>query len=302
MDRFNAMSVLVAVVRAGSFSGAGRQLRMPVPTVSRKVAELEAHLKVKLLVRSTRKLALTEAGQSYVAACQRILDHVAAAERDAAGEYRAPRGELVLTAPIVLGRLHVLPIVTEFLHAFADVNVRFVLTDGSLDLIGDHIDLAVRIGELPDSRLVAVRVGQVRQVVCASPAYFAEHGVPATPQDLGAHQCVTFTALSSAEAWTFHEGDAPTSVRIRSRLIVNTAEAAIDAAVAGIGIARVVSYQAAESIKSKALAIALQSFEPPPVPVSIVYTGEPPLAAKLRAFLHFATPRLKARLVATSRG
>ena len=159
MDRFESMSVLVAVVEAGSFSGAGRQLRMPVPTVSRKVAELEGHLQARLLVRSTRKLALTEAGESYLVACRRILEELGEAERGAAGEYHTPRGELTLTAPIVYGRLHVLPVVTDFLAVYPEVDVRLVLSERPLDLIDEHMDLAVRIGELPDSRLTAQRIG-----------------------------------------------------------------------------------------------------------------------------------------------
>ena len=296
MDRFQSMRVFAAVVDAGSFSGAARQLRMPVPTVSRKIAELEKHLRAKLLLRTTRKLALTEAGQSYVAACKRILEDVAEAERGASDEYGSPRGELAVTAPMVFGRLHVVPLIAEFLLAYAEINVRLVLTDRALDLIGDRLDLAVRVGELPDSRLIALRVGEVRSVVCASPAYLKAHGVPKTPDDLAAHQCVTFATLFVPETWVFRRGRREKSARIHSRLVVNTAEAAIDAAVAGVGLTRVLSYQVAELVKARKLALALRDFEPEPVPVNLVYTGEPPMPRKLRVFLDFAAPRLKARL------
>jgi len=302
MDQLESMSVFVAVVQAGSFSEASRKLRMPLPTVSRKVAELEAHLNAKLLLRTTRKLALTEVGEPYVAACRRILEEVAEAERGASGEYGAPRGDLVLTAPIVFGRLHVLPVTAEFLQAYPDVNVRLLLTDRLLDLIDEHLDLAVRIGDLPDSRLVAIRVGGVRRVVCGSPAYFAARGVPETPDDLAKHDCVTFAGLPGPETWAFGVGRTIRPVRTNSRLVVNTAEAAIDAAVAGVGLTRVLSYQVREWVKARRLTIALSSFEPQPVPVSLVYTGEDLIPRKLRAFLEFATQRLKARLRTTTRG
>jgi DNA-binding transcriptional LysR family regulator len=294
MDRLESMSVLVAVVSAGSFSGASRQLRMPLPTVSRKVSELESHVKAKLLVRSTRKLVLTEVGQSYVAACKRILDEVAEAERGASGEYNAPRGELMLTAPVVFGRLHVLPVAAEFLKAYPEVDVRLMLTDRPLNLIDDHLDLAVRIGTLPDSRLVAVRVGQIRNVVCASPVYMEVRGNPKSPEDLKTHDCVTFAGLTGAESWTFR---AEQSVRVHSRLVVNTAETAIDAAIAGIGLTRVLSYQIADAVKAGKLAIVLKRFEPAPLPVSLIYTRETLLTAKLRAFVDFVTPRFRARLL-----
>ncbi len=293
MDRFESMSVFVAVVSAGSFSAASRQLRMPLPTVSRKISELESHLGARLLVRSTRKLALTEVGESYVADCRRILAEVAEADRGASGEYNAPQGELIVTAPVVFGRLHVLPVTTGFLAAYPQVDVRLVLSDRPLSLIDEHLDMAVRIGTVPDSRLVAMRVGQIRSVVCASPAYLSEHGVPKSPEDLLKYDCVSFAGLTGADSWTFR---ADQSVRVRSRLVVNTAEAAIDGAIAGVGFTRVLSYQIAEAVRNGALAIVLKRFEPPPLPVSLLYIRETRLTAKLRAFIDFAAPRLRAGL------
>src|SRR5262245_42842777 len=207
MDRFAAMSVFNAVVSAGSFSAASRELRMPLPTVSRKVAELEAHLDAKLLVRGTRKLALTEVGEAYLADCRRILEALGEAERGASGEYNAPQGELVATAPVLFGRLHVVPVAAEFLAAHPEVDLRLVLSDRPLNLVDDHLDLAVRVGELPDSSLVAARVGQVRSVVCASPAYLERKGTPKSLAAIGEHDCVTFTALGSGEYWQFPEGE-----------------------------------------------------------------------------------------------
>ena len=298
LDRLEAMSVLLAVVQAGSLSAASRKLGVPLPTVSRKLSELEAHLNTRLLVRSTRKLSLTDAGAAYLAAAKRILDEVSEAERAATGEYSAPRGELVVTAPVVLGRLHVLPVVEDFLARFADIDVRLVLSDRNARLIDDHIDLAVRIGELPYSSMMAIRVGQVRRVVCGSPSYFAGHGTPATPADLAGLACVTFDVLQSADAWHFPlpQADAEQSIPIRTRLRVNTAEAAVDAAIAGVGVTRVLSYQIAQALTADKLRIVLADHEPAPLPVSLVHAGQALIPLKLRAFLDFAAPRLRSRL------
>ncbi len=293
MDRLESMSVFVAVVTAGSFSAASRKLRMPLPTVSRKVAELESHLNAKLLVRSTRKLALTEAGQAYVEDCKRVLEAVSEAERGASGQYNEPQGELAITAPIVFGRLHVLPVVNEFLRAYERVDARLLLIDRALNLVEDRLDLAVRIGALPDSRLVASKVGQIRRVVCASPRYLEQHDTPKTAQDLLRHQCVTFSGLTDAGSWIFRDQE---TVRVRSRLITSTAEAAIDATLAGIGLTCTLSYQVADAVKAGRLAVVLKKFEPPPLPVSLIYVHESRITAKLRAFVDFAAPRLRARL------
>jgi DNA-binding transcriptional LysR family regulator len=296
MDRLESMSILVAAVEAGSLSAAARRLGTPLATVSRKVSELEGHLKARLLNRTSRRLTLTDAGQSYVAACRRILEQVDEAERAASGEFSAPRGELMVTAPIVFGRLHVLPVATEFLAAYPEIKVRLALADRVVNLMEDHVDVALRIGALPDSSLMATRIGVIRRVVCASPAYFAARGVPKTLADLAAHDCIGFDVLTTAEAWTFKQGRSEISVPISARLTVTTAEAVVDAAISGVGIARVLSYQAAQALRDGRLALALVDFEPEPWPVHLVYTGGRMLPLKLRAFLDFAAPRLKARL------
>ncbi|NMK45887.1 LysR family transcriptional regulator [Achromobacter sp. Bel] len=295
-DRLESMSILVAVVHAGSFSAAARDLKMPLATVSRKVADLEAHLSTRLLHRSTRQLSLTEAGQAYVAACRHILEAVGEAERAAAGEYAAPKGELVLTAPIVFGRLHLLPVVAAFLKTYPDIDVRMVLTDRVVPLIEEHVDAALRIADLPDSSFIAAPIGWVRRVVCASPAYLAEHGTPAHPRELGRHACITFEQMASRQVWNFASGKSEIAVPVRSRLAVSTAEAAVDAAVAGVGITRVVSYQMADALQAGALRIVLAPYEPTPWPINLVHTGQGILPLKLRAFLDFAVPRLKARV------
>ena len=290
------MRVLLAVVDAGSLSAAGRKLGMPLATVSRKISDLEAHLKARLLIRSTRQLNLTEAGRAYVAACRRILDEVHEAERTVAGEYHAPRGEVVVTAPIVFGRLHVLPVICEFLRVYPEVNVRLALGDRVVNLLEDHVELALRIGALPDSGLIATSLGRIRRVVCASPAYLVEHGVPRHPRDLGTHQCVSFEMFAAADAWRFQVDGREITVPIHSRMAVTTAEAAIDAAIAGVGVSCVLSYQAEPAVRVGQLELLLRPFEPAPLPVSFLYSGQGLLPLKLRALLDFAAPRLRARL------
>lgn len=297
MDRLEAMSLFVAAVEAGSLSAAGRRFGIPLATVSRKVSDLEKHLNTRLLNRSTRQLTLTDAGQAYLAACRRILGEVGEAERTAAGEYSAPTGDLFITAPVVFGRLHVLPVVTEFLAAYREVNIRLTLVDRITQLTEEHLDLALRIGELAPSSLVAIRVGAIRRVVCASPAYIATHGMPQAPEDLAAHECISFEGPSPLASWSFAGEKREIIVPIRSRLRINTAEAAIDAAIVGTGLTRVLSYQIADAVRSGALVPVLQSFEPPPWPVSLVHAGQGLLPVKLRAFLDFAAPRLKQRLL-----
>ncbi len=299
MDRLDSMKVLLAVTQAGSLSAASRVLGAPLATVSRKISDLEAHLGTRLLIRSSRKLALTDAGQNYVVACKRILEQVADAERAAAGEYSAPRGELTLAAPIAFGRLHILPVAADFLKAYPDIDLRVTLSDRISHILDEHIDLAIRIGELADSAFIAKRVGEVRKVVCASPEYFAARGTPAKPADLAAHDCITFDALMSANAWIFSVGKQEEAVTVRSRLVINTAESAVDAAIAGVGIARVLSYQVSGALKEGKLELALQAFEAPSWPVSLVHAGQGPLPLKVRAFLDFAAPRLRARLLAS---
>ena len=298
MDRLEAMSLLVTIAESGSLSAAARKLGAPLPTVSRKISELERRLNTRLLIRSTRRLALTDAGAVYVTAAKRILDEVGEAERMVSGEHAAPRGDLVITAPIVFGRLHVLPVITEFLALWPEITVRLVLSDRNLHLIDDHIDIAVRIGALADSALTATRVGAVRSVVCGSPAYFAARGVPKSPEELAALPAVTFEALSPPQYWTFREPKSKREIRVapRPRLAVNTAEAAIDGAAAGLGVARVLSYQVAQAVLEGRIQIVLADYEPAPAPVSLVHSRQGLTPLKVRMALDFAAPRLRARL------
>lgn len=298
MDRFDAMAVVLAVAEAGSLSAGARRLKSPLATVSRKVSELEAHLGTKLFTRSSRRLVPTEAGSAYVAACKRILEDVGEAERTASGEYRAPTGELILTAPVGLGRLHVIPILAAFLAAYPEIDVQLVLSDRIASLPEDQIDVGLRIGALPDSSLKALRVGTVRRIACASPAYLAAHGTPRTPDALAGHACISYQGFLAPDAWRFVRGDAEITAPVRSRLRVSSAEAAVDAARAGIGITLVFSYHAAAALADGTLVTLLDDVQPPVLPVSLVHGGARFLPVKLRAFLDFAAPRLRARLAA----
>jgi DNA-binding transcriptional LysR family regulator len=302
VDRLESMSVLVAVVDAGSLSAAARQLGMPLATVSRKVTELEALLKTRLLTRTTRQLSLTETGASYVAACRRILEDVGEAERAATGEYTTPKGDLTITAPVVFGRLHVVPVVAAFLALYPEIDVRLVLVDRVVNLLEEHIDVAVRIGDLPDSASVAIGLGATRRVICASPGYLVEHGVPQVPRDIAGHRCITIEGMANARNWTLWADKVPVQVSVHSRLIVNTVDAAIEAAMLGAGLTRVLSYQIKDALESGKLEIVLDGFEPPPWPVNLMHAGQAPLPLKLRAFLDFATPRLRERVVQTRPG
>jgi DNA-binding transcriptional LysR family regulator len=296
MDRLEAMATLVSVVDTGTLTGASRRLGTPLPTISRRLSDLEAHLGTRLLDRTSRRVTLTEAGTSYVASCRQILAEVEEAERAAAGEFIAARGELAISASMVLGRLHVVPVVTAFLDAYPDISVRIQMTDRRVNLQEEHIDAGVRIGNLRDSSIMARKVGMIRRVVCASPAYLAKRGRPEKLADLAEHDCLTFTGLMRAESWRFPEADGVTAVSVRSRLVMDAVDAVAEAALAGAGIAYVLSYHISQAVSDGRLVLVLQDFEPPPVPVSLVHLPGSLQALKLRAFLDFAVPRLRVRL------
>lgn len=296
MDRLEAMSVIVAVTETGSFSAASRRLGTPVATVSRKVAELETRLKAELFQRSSRRMTLTDAGRTYVEACRRIIEQVDDAERQVSGEYRSPKGDLVVTTPWGLGHTHLLPIAVEFLDAYPEIGLRLLLTDRIVDTAEDNIDVAVRIGSLPESSMIATRIGSIRLVVCASPAYLASRGRPQTPDHLRDRDCIAINDVAASNAWKFRRGKRASLVPIQSRLCVNTSEAAVLAAIAGAGLTRVMSYKMDTARRAGSLELVLEAFEPEPLPVHIVYSPRKPVPLKLRAFLNWVTPRLKAKL------
>jgi DNA-binding transcriptional LysR family regulator len=303
MDRFEAMAMLVLTVERGSLSAASRELHVPLPTLSRKLSDLETRLGTRLLIRTTRKLSLTDAGIAYVAAARRILEQVDDAERAAAGEFVTPKGELVLTAPVLFGRLHVLPVVTDFLKMFPEIDVRLMLSDRNMDLVDDHVDMAVRIGRLPDSAMLATRIGTMRTILCASPALIAGLGEPHAPEDLARLPCVSSDMMGAA-SWSLRDPvtGREFGVPIRPRLVVSTAEAAIDAAVAGLGVTRALQYQAAAALAAGTLRIVLPLYEPEPLPITLLHAGRGAMPLKMRRFLDYSAPRLRERFAVREAG
>jgi DNA-binding transcriptional LysR family regulator len=296
LDQLEAMRVFVAVAERGSLSSAARSLGLPVASVSRKLAALEAHVGTRLLARSTRRMALSEPGLRYLESCREVLARVEHADRALAGAAREVQGTLVVTAPVAFGRLYVLPIVGELLARNPRLQVRLLLLDRVVSLIDEGVDVAVRIAALPDSSLVAQRVGAIRRITCASPDYLRANGTPERPEELVAHACITVPNLTSAERWSFPARGGTRSVAVTTRLEVNSPEAAVDAACAGAGIARVLSYQAAAALAGGRLRRILEDFEPAAIPVHVVHGDGGSPRPNVRAFTTLAVARLKAAL------
>ncbi|WP_257461820.1 LysR family transcriptional regulator [Archangium lipolyticum] len=289
MDRIEAMRVFVTALDEGSLAGAGRRLGRSPAAVSRAIAFLEAHVGTQLLHRTTRSMRLSEAGERYAAACRRVLTELEEADLLAAGERAAPRGLLALTAPLVSGARVLRPILDAFLDLYPTVKARLLLLDRPVNLLDEGIDVALRISHLPDSSLVAIRIGEVRRVVCASPSYLAGRPPIHEPGELLAHACIAVSHLGQ-DAWSFPQRN----VHIEPRLSVNSVEAAVASAVEGHGVTRVFSYQVADEVRSGRLVVLLPDAEPPPLPVHLI-TPEGRLSVpKVRAFVDFAVPRLKA--------
>jgi DNA-binding transcriptional LysR family regulator len=296
MDRIEAMTVFAAVVDAGGFAAAARRLRLSPPAVTRAVAALESRLGVRLLNRTTRRVSLTEPGARFLETARRLLAELDAAEKSAAGAAAEPMGELFLTAPVTFGRLHVTPVVGDFLAAHPGVTARLLLVDRTVGLVEEGVDAAVRIGALPDSSLQARKVGEVRRQVVASRAYLRRRGTPHDPRELAAHDVIAFSGIGSGRDWRFGAGRERLSVTVAPRLEVNDAAAAIALAERGDGLTRVLSYQAAASLAARRLVPVLEAFAPPPLPVQLVHPAGRFLPAKTRAFLDFAAARLRRRL------
>jgi DNA-binding transcriptional LysR family regulator len=291
------MEVFVAVAEAGGFAAAGARLRTPAPTVTRIVAALEDHLGTRLLNRTTRRMSLTEAGARYLERARRLLAEIADAEREVAGEAAAPAGHVTVTCPVPFGRMHVLPLVAEFLRAEPRVTASVLMINRVVNLVEEGIDCALRIGALPDSSLVARRVGETRRILVASPGYLARRGTPMRPEDLKAHDVIVHTHLMPDREWRHAADDGrPAAVALAPRLTVNDATAALAAAERDEGIAIALSYMVAPALAEGRLVPVLERFAPAPVPVQIVYPHARLLAPKIRAFVDFAAPWLRRRL------
>ncbi|MES1178592.1 MAG: LysR family transcriptional regulator [Myxococcales bacterium] len=293
MDRLLAMQVFVAVGEAQSFTAAARRLALSPPVVTRTVGALEQRLGVQLLQRTTRIVRLTEAGARYLLDCKRLLSEVDDAEQAISGSQAALQGPLAITASVMFGRAFVAPILLEFLAEHPQVVGRAVFVDRVVDMIEEGLDVAVRIAHLSDASYTAIRVGAVRQVLCASPAYLKRHGVPRTPRDLNELDAIAFSADRSAPSWSFGDGNKSVSVRPRSRLVVNSSEVAMDAAMGGAGITRVLSYMAASELKAGRLRVILREFEPEPIPIHVIHREGKRAAARVRAFVDLAVQRLR---------
>ncbi|UZE23801.1 LysR family transcriptional regulator [Pseudomonas sp. B21-056] len=293
MDRFQEMQVFMAVAQESGFSAAARRLGLSAASVTRAVAALEQRIGTPLLVRTTRNVYLSEAGQRFLEDCRRILGDLQEAEDSAAGSHAQPRGQLTITAPVLFGQLFVTPLLVEYLRQYPEVSINALLLDRNVSMVEEGMDVAVRIGELPDSNQHAVRVGEVRRVVCGSPAFFAQHGRPRHPQELERLPVVASSAIGQVRSWTFVDAGQSLAVRPVPRLVVTANQAAITAASQGLGMTRVLSYQVAGEVASGELEIVLADFELPPLPIHVVYQGGRNAPARVRSFVDFTVSALR---------
>ncbi len=293
MDRLHLINVFVAVVDASGFAGAARKLNISPPAVTRAINELESHLGVRLLTRTTRVVRVTEDGARYADDCRRILAELAEADDAVIGKHGSPRGRLTLTAPVLFGAKFVTPIVTEYLTRYPQVSASCWFMDRIVNMMDEGVDVAVRIGELPDSSMQAVRVGRVRRVICAAPSYLEQHGIPQTPDELAAHCIVSASAVTPTAEWRLMDNGVVRIVKLQARLITTSNDSAVAAAVGGFGLTRLLSYQVADALRDGQLKTVLAEYEPEALPVHLVHREGRYAAQKSRAFLDLALERLR---------
>ncbi len=291
MDRLDAMRVILAVVDAGSLSAGSRALGAPLPSVSRKVAELERFLGTNLLVRTSRNIQLTDAGRDYVEAARRIIADLEETERRASGEYQTPRGQLSITMPIEFGVRHVIPIALAFIEEYPEVTLNLITSDRLVQMVDEHVDVAIRLGHLADSALFAVKAGEFRLITCASPAYLKRRGTPTGPRDLPEHDGIMFGPL--AMFWGYRVDGEDVMCMPRARVAVNSAAGNLAAVLSGVGVARLFDYQVSEHIRSGALVRLFPQADAELRPIHIVYPRQGLLPLKVRAFIDWAAPRLR---------
>jgi DNA-binding transcriptional LysR family regulator len=292
MDNLEAMRVFVSVATQGSFTEAARRMRLSPSVVTRSISQIEERLGIMLFNRTTRSVQLTERGQIYLDDCKRILEDCEMAERRVRGENAKPRGTLRVTAPVLFGRIYVLPIVNALLREHPALSIHLTLSDRNVHLFEEGVDVAVRVGELADSSLIAVRLGFATPVLVASPSYLQERGAPASPTALSMHDIILFEGIGATNEWPF--GADRKTIRVEPRLIVNGADAAITAAEANVGIARTLSYQVWDAVHAGRLTLVLQKFTPPPLPVSVVYQARRIASANVAALVKAIRDHLKA--------
>lgn len=296
MDRFHLINVFVAVVDTQGFAGAARKLAISPPAVTRAVNELEAHLGLRLLTRTTRTVRVTDAGVRYAQDCRRILAELAEADESVSGQHGAPRGRITVTAPVLFGGMVVTPIVTAYLRRYPEVSASCLFLDRVVNLVDEGVDVAIRIGELPDSTMQAIRVGQVRQLICASPDYLAAQGIPLTPDDLHQHTIVSANSVTPNPEWRLVHNGEPRGVRLQARMTTSTNDSAVAAVVGGFGITRLLSYQVAEHLRAGRLKAVLTEYEAPPLPVHVVHREGRQAPQRVRAFIDLAVERLRAEV------
>jgi len=291
MDRFDALSAFVAVADLKGFAAAARRLGVSASAVTRLVAALEERVGLRLLQRTTRSVTLTDAGARYLERARRILADLEEADGAAQAERATPTGRFVVSAPLTFGRLHVAPLMGAYVKLYSEIVGELLLSDRIVNLVEEGVDLAVRIGNLPDSSLIVRHIGETRRVVVASPTYLARNGEPKDPRELGAHKIIQFTGLGGSNDWRFMRGDRDQRTTIVPRYLTNSADAAICHARLDGGLAMVFAYQVAEELRERRLKIVLRDFEPPPHPIQLVYPAARLLSAKVRAFVDMAVER-----------
>jgi len=294
MDKFNLISIFIAVVDTNGFAAAARKLNISPPAVTRAINELETQLHVRLLTRTTRKVRVTDAGARYVEDCRRIIAELSEADESVGGSHGAPRGRLTLTAPVLFGSKFVTPIVAEYLNSFPEVSASCLFLDRIVNMMDEGIDVAIRIGELPDSSMQSIRVGRVRRVICAAPGYLKKQGIPRKPDDLQNHAIISANSMAPSPEWTLVEDGVAHVIKLQSRFTTSTNDSAITAAVGGFGLTRLLSYQIADFLRDGQLKTVLSQCEPPALPIHVVHREGRHASKKARAFIDLAVERLRA--------
>ena len=292
-NRLHLIHVFVAVVDTNGFAGAARKLNISPPAVTRAINELERQLQVRLLTRTTRVVRVTDVGERYAQDCRRILAEMADADESAAGMHGAPRGRLTLTAPALFGARFVSPIVVDYLQRYPEVSASCLFLDRVVNMMDEGVDVAVRIGELPDSSMQAIRVGRVRRVICAAPEYLAKHGTPRKPEDLAAHSIVSASSVTATSEWQLVHSGVPCAVKVHARVTTTTNDSAVAIATSGFGLTRLLSYQVADQLRDGVLVTVLDEFEPVALPVHVVHREGRHATQRVRAFLDMAIERLR---------
>ena len=298
MDRLHLINVFVAVVDTQGFAGAARKLNLSPPAVTRAINELETYLGVRLLTRTTRIVKVTEAGARYAEDCRGVLSQLNEADESASGLHSTPRGRLTITAPVGFGAMYVTPVVTEYLARYPEVTASCWFMDRVVNMLDEGVDVGVRIGELPDSSMQAIRVGRMRLLICATPAYLAEHGEPKSPEDLEKHMIIAASGATSTSEWRISSQGTPSVVKLRPRLITTTSDTAIAAALTGFGLTNVLAYKVAKHLREGRLKAVLSDFEPPALPVHVLHREGRHATQKARRFIDLAVERLRPQLAA----